>query len=101
MQFEEYFTGYMIKHLNITVQGKVQGVSYRATTKAVADQLGIRGLVRNEANGDVYIEAEADTLMMEMFLEWCQKGPDAARVTNVTTAEGEVKNYRNFEVVKK
>ena len=91
----------MIKHLNITVQGKVQGVSYRATTKAVADQLGIRGLVRNEPNGDVYMEAEAEPMLMDMFLEWCHEGPDAARVTNVTTEDGEIKNYRNFEVVKK
>ena len=91
----------MIKHLNITVQGKVQGVSYRATTKAVADQLGIRGMVRNEANGDVYIEAEAEPMLMDMFVEWCYEGPDPARVTAVTTEEGDVKNYRNFEVVKR
>jgi len=91
----------MIQHLNITVQGKVQGVSYRVTTKAVADQLGIRGLVRNEANGNVYIEAEAEPMLMDMFIEWCHNGPDAARVTAVTTEEGDVKNYRNFEVVKK
>jgi acylphosphatase len=91
----------MIKHLNITVQGKVQGVSYRATTKAVADQLGVRGLVRNEANGNVYIEAEAEPMLMEMFVEWCHEGPDPARVTAVTTEEGEIKNYRNFEVVKR
>lgn len=91
----------MIKHLNIIVRGKVQGVSYRATTKAVADQLGVRGKVRNEANGDVFIEAEAESMLMEMFVEWCHEGPDAARVTAVATEEGEVKNYRNFEVVKK
>lgn len=91
----------MIKHLNITVQGKVQGVSFRVTTKAVADQLGIRGIVKNEPNGDVYIEAEAEETLMDMFLEWCNEGPDPARVTAVLTEEGEVKNYRNFEVVKK
>ena len=91
----------MIKHLNITVQGKVQGVSYRVTTKAVADQLGVRGFVKNEPNGDVYIEAEAEESLMEMFLEWCEEGPDPARVAAVTTSEGELKNYRNFEVVKK
>ena len=91
----------MIQHLNITVQGKVQGVSYRVTTKAVADQLGIRGLVRNQANGNVYIEAEAEPMLMDMFIEWCHNGPDAARVTAVNTEEGDVKNYRNFEVVKK
>jgi acylphosphatase len=90
-----------MKHLNITVQGKVQGVFYRQSTKAVADQLGVRGMIRNEANGDVYIEAEAAPTLMEMFLEWCNEGPERARVTAVTTEEGELKNYRNFEVVKK
>nr|WP_249665438.1 acylphosphatase [Mucilaginibacter sp. Bleaf8] len=91
----------MIKHLNITVKGKVQGVSYRVTTKAVADQLGIRGFVKNEPGGGVYIEAEAEPSLLEMFLDWCNEGPDRARVEAVDTAEGEVRNYRNFEVVKK
>ncbi|WP_295770942.1 acylphosphatase [uncultured Mucilaginibacter sp.] len=90
-----------MKHLNITVQGKVQGVSYRASTKAVADQLGVRGIVRNEPNGDVYIEAEADTMFLDMFLEWCNEGPQDAKVAEVKSNEAELKNYRNFEVVKR
>lgn len=91
----------MIKHIDITVQGKVQGVFYRASTKAVADQLGVKGFVKNEKNGDVYIEAEADETTLQMFLEWCHEGPDRAEVTGVKTVEGQSKNYRNFEVVKK
>lgn len=91
----------MIKHLNITVKGKVQGVFYRKATKAVADQLGVRGFVLNEPNGDVYIEAEADDTFLDMFLEWCNEGPQDAEVTAVESHEGELKNYRNFEVVKR
>jgi len=91
----------MIKHLDITVQGKVQGVFYRASTKAVADQLGVRGLVRNLPDGNVFIEAEAETTLLDMFLEWCHEGPERARVTAVESQEGEMKNYRNFEVVKR
>jgi acylphosphatase len=91
----------MIKHLDITVQGKVQGVFYRASTKAVADQLGVRGLVRNLPDGNVFIEAEAETTLLDMFLEWCHEGPERARVTSVESQEGEIKNYRNFEVVKR
>lgn len=91
----------MIKHLDITVNGKVQGVFYRVTTKAVADQLGVKGYVKNEANGNVFIEAEADDSTLEMFLEWCHEGPEHARVEAVETSNGELKNYRNFEVVKK
>ena len=91
----------MIKHLNITVTGKVQGVFYRASTKAVADQLGVKGYISNEANGDVFIEAEGDKVSLEMFLDWCNEGPERADVTSVASHEGELKNYRNFEVAKK
>jgi acylphosphatase len=91
----------MSKHLNITVKGKVQGVFYRASTKAVADQLGVKGFVKNEPNGDVFIAAEADKISLEMFLEWCQEGPEHAEVTSVESHEGELKNYRNFEIVKR
>ena len=90
-----------MKHLDIIVKGKVQGVFYRASTKAVADQLGVKGSVKNEPNGDVVIVAEADDLALEMFLEWCHDGPEHAVITSVETIEGELKNYRNFEIVKK
>jgi len=90
-----------MKHLDITVKGKVQGVFYRAATKAVADQLGIRGFVRNEPGGDVFIAAEGEPAMLEMFLDWCREGPQDAEVTAIETNEGELKNYRNFEVLKR
>jgi acylphosphatase len=90
-----------MKHLDITVKGKVQGVSYRASTKAVADQLGVRGTIRNEANDDVVIEAEGEPAMLEMFLDWVNEGPQDAEVSAVESNEGELKNYRNFEVLKR
>lgn len=90
-----------MKHLDIIVKGKVQGVFFRASTKAVADQLGIKGNVRNDASGDVVIAAEGDQMFMDMFLEWCHEGPEHAKVTSVESHEGELKNYRNFDIVKK
>jgi acylphosphatase len=90
-----------MKHINIKVTGKVQGVFFRASTKAVADQMGVKGLVKNEKDGSVYIEAEADATTLEMFLEWCNEGPDKSKVESVEVEDGEFKNYRNFEVVKK
>lgn len=90
-----------LKHLKITVKGRVQGVSFRVSTKAVADQLGIRGIVLNEDDGAVYIEAEGDDLSLPLFLDWCHEGPQGARVDAVETYEAQLKNYRNFEVVKK
>ncbi|MCZ4242883.1 acylphosphatase [Pedobacter punctiformis] len=90
-----------VKHINITVSGKVQGVFFRASTKAVADQMGIKGFVKNEKDGSVYIEAEAEQFILDAFMDWCKEGPEKSKVENVEVTDGELKNYRNFEVVKK
>ncbi|HJP62668.1 MAG TPA: acylphosphatase [Mucilaginibacter sp.] len=91
----------MTKHLDITVTGHVQGVFYRASTKAVADQLGVKGFVSNQSDGSVFIEAEGDAVTLDMFLDWCKEGPEHADVISVLSDEGELKNYRNFEVLRK
>jgi acylphosphatase len=90
----------MTTHIDIIVKGKVHGVFYRGATKAVADQLGVKGWVKNDPTGDVSIAAEGDKIALEMFLDWCREGPEHAKVTSVETHEGELKNYRNFDVVK-
>lgn len=91
----------MIKHLDITVRGKVQMVGYRQATKAVADQLGVKGTVKNEKDGSVSIEAEAEDTLLGLFLDFCQEGPEGAEVIHLQSHEGELKNYRNFEVLKR
>jgi acylphosphatase len=90
-----------MKHINIIITGKVQGVFFRASTKAVANQMGVNGMVSNNKDGSVYIEAEADEIMLDLFLEWCNQGPDKAIVENVVVSNAELKNYRNFEIIKK
>ncbi|MEJ5961381.1 acylphosphatase [Pedobacter immunditicola] len=90
-----------MKHIDIKVTGKVQGVSFRAVTKMVADQMGVRGIIRNESDGSVFIEAEGDEVSLDVFLEWCHDGPDRAVVELVTVNPGTVKNYQNFEVIKR
>jgi acylphosphatase len=90
----------MAKHFNITVTGKVHGVFFRASTKQIADLLGIKGFVRNEPNSDVYIEAEGDEEMLTKFLQWCHHGPSAAEVKYVSVLEGEFVGFDGF-VIKK
>ena len=90
-----------MKHLDIMISGKVQGVFFRATSKAVADQLGIKGIVRNLPDGKVFIEAEGDDFSLEIFLEFCHKGSDRSVVEEVDITEGEMKNYVNFEALKR
>ncbi|GAA4803692.1 acylphosphatase [Olivibacter ginsenosidimutans] len=90
-----------MKHLNLIIHGKVQGVSFRMATQSVANLLKIKGFVKNQPDGTVYIEAEGTAVDLDHFIDWCQEGPENAVVENVEQIEGEFKNYRNFEIVKK
>ncbi len=87
-----------MKHLNIRVSGRVQGVFFRASAKEQADQLDVRGFVRNEPNGDVYLEAEAEEEKLKLFLEWCAHGPKRASVKSTRVEESDLKSFISFEV---
>lgn len=91
-----------MKHWKITVKGKVQGVYFRLTTKAVADQLGVKGFVINEPDGSVYIEAEGDEFGLKSLVEYCEEGPDRAEVESVVYEErADLEGYKDFVVLKK
>jgi len=90
----------MNKHFSIKVMGKVQGVFFRTLTKEKADELGITGFVRNEPDGCVYIEAEADEKILQQFVDWCRQGPPRARVEKMEVREGEGKVFARFEVIR-
>lgn len=88
----------MTQHYTIRVTGRVQGVFFRASTKEKADQLGVKGLVRNEPDGSVFIEAEAPVETLREFLNWCRQGPPRAVVNRCETMEGAVKGYSSFTI---
>jgi len=87
-----------MKHLSIHIEGKVQGVFFRASTEEKADELNIKGFVRNENDGSVYIEAEGEENALREFTAWCQHGPSRAIVHNVIVNEGVLKNFSDFEI---
>ena len=92
------FCAYMKKHVNIKVSGKVQGVFFRASTQETADAFQVKGFVRNEPDGSVYIEAEAPEEKLEQFIQWCRRGPARANVQECKVVEGTLKNFSRFVV---
>lgn len=86
-------------HYKLLIRGKVQGVWYRASAREKARQLGLNGFVRNEADGSVYaeIEAQDENLLREM-ISWCQQGPPMAIVEEVIITDGEWVGFQGFEV---
>lgn len=88
-----------MKHLNLTIMGKVQRVGFRFTAMEAAYRYSINGYVMNSGANDVYLEAEGTNENLELFLAWCKKGPLGARVDNVEIQEAPLKNFVNFEIL--
>ena len=61
-------------------------------------ELGVKGFVRNEPNGDVALGAEADPESLDHFVRWLRRGPPPARVDHLESAEGEVTRFESFTI---
>lgn len=48
--------------------GRVQGVGFRATARSIAEPMPVTGLVRNEPDGTVWLEAQGQPHEVEAFL---------------------------------
>lgn len=70
-----------------TVEGRVQGVFYRASTSERAAELGLSGWVRNLDDGRVELAASGDSEAIEALVSWLWDGPSGADVTAVTVSE--------------
>lgn len=71
--------------LHAIVDGRVQGVGFRAFVFDRAIQLGLSGWVRNRWDGTVEVVAEGERLRLEQLLAALRNGPRSAVVTEVKT----------------
>lgn len=62
------------------MQGKVQGVGFRRFVREQARDLALRGWVRNEASGDVVLEASGDAASLDRLQAMLRVGPPASTV---------------------
>lgn len=82
----------MKKNVHITINGKVQGIWFRANTKQKAEQLGITGWVKNIPNGSVEAIFEGEENCIKEMIDWCQHGPPQAKVENIEIKEQSITN---------
>ena len=66
------------------IQGRVQGVFYRAWTQKTARTLGLGGWVRNLPDGSVELLAAGEADLLRDLLRLCWQGPPSARVDDIT-----------------
>ena len=90
----------MLRHYNIKIKGKVQGVNYRFNAQAQAHKCNLTGFVKNKPDGSVYCEVEGFEENINKFIEWCYVGSRYAEVIEVNSEEAALIGYQTFEVKK-
>ena len=79
------------------ISGKVQGVGYRYSTVLQARKLGVKGWVRNLADGRVEAVFEGNREIVEAMVKWCDRGSPSAVVRDVIVEYEEWEGLAGFE----
>ena len=76
-----------IKRVHVIVEGRVQGVFFRAYTRDEAARLGLAGWVRNRPDGSVEAVIEGEKTAVDHMLRWFHGGSPHANVEKVQVTE--------------
>ena len=88
-----------MKKNHVVIEGKVQGVFFRANMQRVARSLDLAGWVRNLPDGRVEAVLEGAENNMAAMLDWCRQGPPYAVVRQVeVTEEPYSGDYMDFSI---
>jgi acylphosphatase len=71
------------KTIHAIVEGKVQGVFFRAYTRDEAERLGLSGWVRNRPDGSVEALISGETRNVDRMLEWLATGSPMSHVSRI------------------
>jgi acylphosphatase len=82
----------------VVVRGRVQGVGFRAATRAKAEACGVAGWVRNLADGAVEAAFEGSEEAVAALVGFCRAGPMLARIDRVEVREEPAEGLTRFEL---
>ena len=81
------------------VSGRVQGVYYRSSIKKKAQELNIKGWIKNLIDGRVEVFACGEETQVMKLYQYLWKGPLLAKITDVTYEKKPVVEKENFDIV--
>ncbi len=82
----------------VVIEGRVQGVWFRASTRDAALRIGVDGWVRNRPDGSVEAAFEGSPEAVDTAVTWCRTGPERALVERIEVAEEPAEGLVGFRV---
>ncbi|MEO5648646.1 MAG: acylphosphatase [Ginsengibacter sp.] len=86
--------------LHLIISGKVQGVFFRAKAKVEAEKYGITGWIKNTQDKKVEALITGEPAMLDIFVSWCRRGPEKAKVDEVIVSEHAANSFNAFEILR-
>ena len=87
-----------IRTAHLRIEGRVQGVGYRAFVERQAIRLGLSGWVRNRHDGSVEAVLQGIPGTVDAMIKLCRCGPAASRVDRVEVVGEGVGAFDGFDV---
>ena len=88
-----------IARAHLVIEGRVQGVFYRAFTRNLATKIGINGWVKNLYDGRVEALFEGRREVIERAIQECWRGPAGSSVRNIDVRwEEPTAEFKGFEI---
>jgi len=86
--------------MRLIIEGRVQGVWFRESTRRQALGFGLTGWVKNRPEGTVEVLVEGPEQEVNQLISWCRKGPPTARVSGIRkTEETWQGQFDSFDIV--
>ena len=89
-----------MRRVHVSIEGRVQGVFFRASCVERAREFGLAGWVRNALDGTVEAEFEGASDAVEQMMAWCREGPPHAHVDRVDVREDALTGEQGFRVTR-
>lgn len=87
-----------LRRVHVLVEGRVQGVWFRDSTREEARRLGVAGWVRNLPGGRVEAVYEGPPDAVATLVAWTRHGPKHAVVTHLQVREEPPEGERGFRI---
>jgi len=89
----------LIKKVRLIVNGRVQGVNFRANVKSYCDNFKLGGFVKNCEDGSVEIAAYGTEEELKKLITWLKRSPGLSKVRKIKEIWKENgKTFKNFEI---